>query len=79
MPFKTKADMAWSTAIRACRQQAGLTQAQAAKLLRLTQQELSKLETGGLIIKARDIPRVAKAYKMSIRAVCDVFIALYET
>ena len=78
MASRTKADLAWGNAIRACRTQAGLTQAEAAKRIGLTQQELSKLEIGRLIFKGRDIPRVAKAYKMSIRAVCDVFIALYE-
>jgi transcriptional regulator with XRE-family HTH domain len=76
---RTKADLAWGNALRACRMQAGLTQVEAAKRFGLTQQELSKLEIGRLIVKARDIPRAAKVYKMSIRAVCDVFIALYET
>jgi transcriptional regulator with XRE-family HTH domain len=75
---RTKADLAWGKALRACRINAGLTQAQAAMRLGLTQQEVSKLETGRLIVKGRDIPKAAKAYRMSIRAVCDVFIALYE-
>lgn len=70
--------MAWGSAIRACRQQAQLTQTEAAKRLGLTQQELSKLETGRMAVKGRDIPRVAKAYRIPIRAVCDIFIALYE-
>lgn len=78
MASRTKADVAWGNTFRACRTQAGLTQVEAAKLLKLTQQELSKLETGRLIIKGRDIPKIAKAYKMSIRSVCDIFIALYE-
>ena len=75
---KTRADLAWGNAFRACRMQAGLTQDVAAKRWGLTQQELSKLETGRLLVKGRDIPKAAKVYKMSIRAVCDVFIALYE-
>lgn len=70
--------MAWGNAFRACRTQAGLTQAEAATRMGLTQQELSKLEIGRLIVKGRDIPKAAKAYRMTIRAVCEVFIALYE-
>jgi len=73
-----KGDAAWGSAIRACRAQAGLGQADLARRLKMTQQDISKLETARKAIKGRDIPRVAKALGIEPRAFFDVFMALYE-
>lgn len=74
-----KANLAWAAAIRAARAKAGLSQEQLAKLLKLNQQDVSKLEKGRRPLRAAEIPVVAKACGLTSQALFDVFKALYES
>jgi len=72
-----RANLAWAAAIRAARAKAGLSQEQLAKLLKLNQQDVSKLEKGRRPLRAAEIPVIAKACGMTPIALFEVFLALY--
>lgn len=74
----TRANLAWSAAIRACRLKAALDQADLAKRCGITQQDVSKLETGRRPLRAPEIPIFAKAFKITPLGFFKVFLALYE-
>lgn len=73
-----RANSAWASAIRAARAKAGLTQLGLAKAIGLNQQDVSKLETGRRPLKAPEIPIIARACKMTPKALFSVFLALYQ-
>lgn len=73
----TRANHAWSIAVRAAREKAGLTQESLAKAIGMNQQDVSKLETGRRPLRAPEIPVVARACKMTPKQLFAVFLALY--
>lgn len=72
-----KANLAWAHAIRAARAKAGLTQLGLAEAIGMNQQDVSKLEMGRRPLKAPEIPIVARACKMTPKALFNIFLALY--
>ena len=73
-----RANHAWAAAIRMARARSGLTQDAFAKALKMTQQDVSKLETGRRVFKAPEIPVVAKAARMEPQELFDLFLSLYK-
>lgn len=74
-----KANLAWKTAIKACREKAGLDQEALAKLVRMNQQDISKIETGRRPLRAAEIPLFAKAFGIPQAKLFETYLVFYDT